>query len=81
MRVFGFGARAVPGRSPAANKRERNMAKLTDEQRRARAVARRRTEALRAEEDAQRGVERTACWERDGTRLSYEEFIAGVACR
>lgn len=57
------------------------MAKLTEEQRRSRAAARRRTEALKAEADAHRREERSAQWAREGTRLSYEEVSSGVACR
>lgn len=57
------------------------MAKLTDEQRQHRALARARREALQAEEDDRRCEERRQQWVRDGMYLSYEEYEQGVPCR
>lgn len=57
------------------------MAKLTEEQRQQRAAKRALSEALKAEADDLRRRERSALWEREGTRLSREEYLAGDACR
>jgi hypothetical protein len=57
------------------------MAKLTEEQRAKRAAARARREALAAEEKDRRDIERRELWSREGTRLSWDEYKAGVPCR
>ncbi|MBB5871889.1 hypothetical protein F4553_005268 [Allocatelliglobosispora scoriae] len=57
------------------------MPKFSDEERARRAATRRRRDALRAEEDARRVDAKHAEWDRDGTRLSWEEYVAGVTCR
>ena len=57
------------------------MPKLTEEQRQRRALARARREALQAEEDDLRRELRREQWRREGTYLSYEEYVAGVPCR
>lgn len=57
------------------------MAKLTEEQRAQRAAARARREAFAAEEEDRLENERREKWRREGTRLSWEEYRAGVACR
>lgn len=57
------------------------MAKLTDEQKAKRAAARARREALAAEEEDRRDTERREAWAREGTRLSWDEYKAGVPCR
>ncbi|MBC6463343.1 hypothetical protein [Actinomadura sp. HBU206391] len=57
------------------------MAKLTEEQRKARALARAKREALAAEEEDRREREKRAQWRRDGTYMTREELEAGVPCR
>lgn len=57
------------------------MAKLTEEQRQARAAARTRRTALEAEERDHRNQARYEQWDREGTRLTWKEYEAGVACR
>ena len=57
------------------------MAKLTEEQRQARALARARREALKWEERDRRSREQTELWKREGMYLTYEEFQAGEPCR
>ncbi|MGW1143547.1 hypothetical protein ACWD6I_00505 [Streptomyces sp. NPDC002454] len=57
------------------------MAKLTDEQKAKRAAARARREALAAEEKDHRDTERREAWAREGTRLTWDEYKAGVPCR
>lgn len=57
------------------------MAKLTEEQRQKRAAARARRAALEAEERDHRNRARREQWDREGTRLTREEYKAGVHCR
>lgn len=57
------------------------MAKLTEEQRRKRALTRARRAALEVEEDDRRSEERRRQWDREGTRLTLEEYRQGVPCR
>ncbi|MFF7500716.1 hypothetical protein ACFZBM_14885 [Streptomyces lavendulae] len=57
------------------------MAKLTEEQKAERAAARARREALAAEEKDRQDTERREAWRREGTRLSWDEYEAGVPCR
>jgi hypothetical protein len=57
------------------------MAKLSEQERQRRALARARRDALAAEEDDHRQSQRTRQWARDGMYLTYEELTAGVACR
>ena len=57
------------------------MAKLTEEQRQKRALARARRGALEAEEDDRRHEERRRQWDREGTSLRLEEYRQGVPCR
>ena len=57
------------------------MAKLTEEQRQKRALARARRAALEAEGDDRRGEERRQQWDREGTQLTLEEYRQGVPCR
>lgn len=60
---------------------EKPMPKLTEEQRQKRALTRARRGALEAEEDDRRSEERRQQWEREGTRLTLEEYRQGVPCR
>lgn len=57
------------------------MAKLTEEQKRQRAAKRALRSALEAEADDRRRRERDEQWEREGTRLSWAEYVAGEPCR
>ncbi|MFF3566897.1 hypothetical protein ACFYXQ_03850 [Nocardia jiangxiensis] len=57
------------------------MAKLTEGQRAERAAKRRFREALEAEDRAIRERERDARWEREDTRLTWEEVQQGISCR
>lgn len=57
------------------------MAKPTAEQKRARALARARREALEWEERDRRSREQAELWKREGTYLTYEEYQAGEPCR
>lgn len=57
------------------------MPKLTEEQRRRRALARARREALEAEKDHRRHEERRELWQRERMYLSREEAAAGQPCR
>ncbi|WP_316739064.1 hypothetical protein [Streptomyces sp. MK7] len=57
------------------------MAKLTEEQRRQRAAKRAQRAALDAEAEDQRRRERDGLWKREGTRLTWAEYVAGEPCR
>jgi hypothetical protein len=57
------------------------MAKLTEEQRQQRALARARKKALEAEEQDRLDRERREIWRREGMYLSWEECKAGEPCR
>ncbi|AHH98533.1 hypothetical protein [Kutzneria albida] len=57
------------------------MVKLTEEEKARRALNRRRKAALKAEQDAIRRAERQREWEKNGSYLTWEEFVAGVPCR
>jgi hypothetical protein len=57
------------------------MAKLTEEQRRQRAAKRAQRAALDAEAEDQRRRERDDLWKREGTRLTWAEYVAGEPCR
>ncbi|MFG2885432.1 hypothetical protein ACGFYV_24600 [Streptomyces sp. NPDC048297] len=57
------------------------MAKLTEEQKQQRAAKRALRSALEAEADDRRRRERDEQWEREGTRLSWAEYVAGEPCR
>jgi hypothetical protein len=58
-----------------------SMAKLTDEQKAARALTRKRDEAVRAEEEHARQQAKQRDWEERGLRLTYEELVAREPCR
>lgn len=57
------------------------MAKLTEEQRQERAAARARRTALEAEERARRDRDRREQWKREGSYLSWQEYLDGMPCR
>jgi hypothetical protein len=57
------------------------VAKLTEDQRQQRAAKRAQKKALEAEAEDQRQRERSERWEREHTRLTWEEFVAGEPCR
>ena len=57
------------------------MAKLTEEQRQQRALARARKKALEAEEKDRLDRKRREMWRREGMYLSWEEYKAGEPCR
>lgn len=57
------------------------MAKLSEEERQRRALARARRQALENEERHHRDERKREEWEREGTRLTWEEYAAGVPCR
>ncbi|MFE5501329.1 hypothetical protein ACFQ73_02105 [Amycolatopsis japonica] len=57
------------------------MAKLSEEEKARRALRKRRQEALRAEQDAVRVEEKRREWDANGTRLTWDKYVAGVACR
>jgi hypothetical protein len=57
------------------------MAKLTEEQKAARAMTRKRNEAVRAEEEHARRQANRRDWEERGLRLTYEELVAREPCR
>nr|WSY52966.1 hypothetical protein OG999_24510 [Streptomyces sp. NBC_00886] len=57
------------------------MAKLTEEQRQQRAAKRALRSALDAEADDQRRRERDERWKREGTHLSWAQYVAGEPCR
>src|SRR2546428_712746 len=60
---------------------DRTVAKLTEDQRQQRAAKRAQKKALEAEAEDQRQRERSERWEREHTRLTWEEFVAGEPCR
>lgn len=64
-----------------AQRRVKLMAKLTEEQKRQRAAKRALRSALDAEADDRRRRERDERWKREGTRLSWAEYVAGEPCR
>jgi hypothetical protein len=57
------------------------MAKLTEEQRQARAAKRAMREALAAEARDRRLRERDERWKREGVQLTWQEFEDGLPCR
>lgn len=57
------------------------MAKLNEEEKARRALNRRRKAALQAEEDAVRNEEKKREWDENGTRLTWDEYVAGASCR
>jgi hypothetical protein len=57
------------------------VAKLTEEEKARRALNRRRKAALEAEKDALRCEEKQREWQENGTRLTWDEYVAGVPCR
>lgn len=57
------------------------MAKLTEDRKAARALTRKRNEAVRAEEEHARQQAKQRDWEERGLRLTYEELVAREPCR
>ncbi|WNV90357.1 hypothetical protein [Umezawaea sp. Da 62-37] len=57
------------------------MAKLSEEEKARRALKRRRKAALEAEEDAVRRDNKQREWDVNGTRLTWDEYVAGASCR
>lgn len=57
------------------------MANLTEEDKARRALNRRRKAALQAEADAVRRDAKWREWDEKEMRLTWEEYVAGVACR
>ena len=68
-------------RGDSKNDWERSMAKLTEEQKAAQALTRKRNEAVRAEEEHARQQAKERDWEERGLRLTYEELVAREPCR
>lgn len=62
-------------------RRVKPMAKLTEEQKRQRAAKRALRSALEAEAGDRRRRERDERWKREGTCLSWAEYVAGEPCR
>jgi hypothetical protein len=57
------------------------MAKLTEEEKARRALNRRRKAASQAEKDAIRREQKQREWDANGTRLTWDEYVARVPCR
>ncbi|MEV6530486.1 hypothetical protein AB0M86_12950 [Streptomyces sp. NPDC051639] len=57
------------------------MAKLTEEQKRQRAAKRALRSALDAEADDRRRRAQDERWKREGTRLSWADYVAGKPCQ
>lgn len=57
------------------------MAVLTEEQKAARALKRKRTQALAAEAEHIRQQDKLQDWAERGLRSTYEELLAGEPCR
>ena len=68
-------------RGDIENDWERSMAKLMEEQKAARALTRKRNEAVRAEEEHARQQAKERDSEERGLRLTYEELVAREPCR
>ncbi|GAA2293767.1 hypothetical protein SVIO_072560 [Streptomyces violaceusniger] len=71
---------AVAHENPV-QRRVKPMAKLTEEQKRQRAAKRALRSALDAEADDRRRREQDERWKREGTRLSWADYVAGKPCR